>query len=243
MELKKEAARVAYSLVENNRSIGLGDGNAVRFLASYIIKGIRSGLHLKLYSSSLKTEQFLRESGMMVCDIAETDSLDLYFDGCDQVDIQLNVLKSGAGIHTREKLLAAMANHFVILADESKYISEFDPQFPLVLEVLPEAIPFVTKEFKNIFPEASLSMRKSVDNGNVLVGTRNGNYLVDCRFPQWPAPECIQKQTRQIVGVVEISLFYQMVNEAVIAGENGIYKYQRKNDVVDMIGKHPLELP
>lgn len=243
MDLRKEAARVAYTLVENNCSIGVGDGTAVRYLASYIIEGIRGGLHLKLYTSSLKTEQFLQESGMSVCDISETDSLDLYFDGCDLVDFQLNALKSGAGIHTWEKLLAAMANYFVILADDSKYISEFDPRFPLVLEVLPEAIPYVTKELNNIFPKASLSIRRSGDNDNILASTRNGNCLVDCRFPQWPATEFIQKQTRQIVGVVEISLFYQMVNGAVIAGKNGIYRYQRKDDAVEMIGRHPLELP
>jgi ribose 5-phosphate isomerase A len=243
MDLKKEAARVAYSLVENDRSVGLGDGNAVRYLAGYIIEGIRGGLQVKLYTSSLKTEQFLQESGITAHNISETDHLYQYFDGCDQVDLQLNALKSGAGIHTREKLLAAMASHFVILADESKFISEFDPKFPLVLEVLPEALFYVMKELENIYPAASLLIRKLGDEGNTLVSTRNGNYLIDCWFPRWPDPELIQKQTRQIVGVVEISLFYRMANEAIISGRNGIYRYQHKNDVVAMVAEYPLELP
>jgi len=135
-----------------------------------------------------------------------------------------------------------MAKHFIIMADETKYISEFDPKFPLVLEVLPEAWRFVMKELATVFPGASRSLRISSESPNTLLRTRNGNYLIDCWFLKWPDPEFVQMQTRQIVGVVEISLFYQMVNEAVIAGEGGIYRYQRKKDLVSLIGRHPLEL-
>lgn len=242
MDLKKEAARVAYSLVENNSSIGLGDGSAVRWLSGYIIDGIRGGLRLNLYTSSLKTQQFLQESGITVNDISTVDRLDQYFDGCDQLDRQLNALKSGAGIHTQEKLLAAMAKYFILLADESKFISEFDPRFPLVLEVLPQAVGFIMKELKRICPGVSLSIRKSPENMNATIITRNGNNLIDCWFKEWPDPEFIQNQTRNITGVVEISLFYKIANEAVIAEKNGVLRYQRKNGLVNLIGQHPMEL-
>lgn len=241
MDLKKEAARVAYSMIGNNSRLGLGDGSAVRHLAACIIDGIREGLQLTLFTSSFKTEEFLRESGITVNDISCTDRLNQYFDGCDQVDTQLNALKSGAGIHTQEKLFAAMSENFVILADESKFITIFDAQFPLVLEVLPQAMGFILKELKDKFPQTMLSVRKATDNIGSTMITRNGNHLIDCRFPEWPDPEFIQNHIRNIVGVVEISLFFNMVDSAVIAGKNGVMTYRRKNGLVSLISRDPLE--
>jgi len=240
MDLKKEAARRAYSLVENHGSVGLGDGMAVRQLASFIIAGMRNGLELKLYTSSLKTEAFLLESGLQVHNIADTDYLDQYFDGCDQIDHQLNALKSGSGIHTREKLLASMAKQFFILADETKYTPSFDSRFPLVLEVLTGAEKFVSKEIVRLFPGTTLSIRTTPENENVRLCTRDGNYLMDCWFAEWPDAQTVQTRTRHITGVIEISLFYKLVFEAVIAGAKGIRRYQRKNDLVELIGLEPL---
>ncbi len=242
MDLKKEAARVAYSLIENKSSIGLGDGSAVRYLADYVVGGIREGLQLELFTSSYKTEEFLRDSGMAVNDISQTGYLDQYFDGCDQVDAQLNVLKSGAGIHTQEKLLAAMSANFIILAVESKFITKFDPEFPLVLEVLPQAVGYITKQIKTICPGSILSIRKSSNDNSGFLTTRNGNYLMNCHFPEWPDPEFIQNRTRSLTGVVEISLFYNMVNNAIIAGKDGVKRYCNKNGMVSLISRQPLEL-
>jgi ribose 5-phosphate isomerase A len=242
MDLKKEAARVAYSLIRNNSSIGLGGGSSIRWLASYLMDGINGGLNVRVYTSSFKTQQFLQEAGLTVSDISLTDSLSLYFDECDQLDIQFNALKSGAGIHPQEKLQATMAMKFVILVEESKFISNFDPRYPLVLEVLPQATGFVLKMMKATFPKTTLSIRRFADNAEEPVITRNGNFLIDCRFPEWPEPEFIQKQCKNITGVVEISLFYRMVNEAIIAGNHGVFRYQRKNDLVSIISQNPLEL-
>jgi ribose 5-phosphate isomerase A len=242
MDLKREAARLAFSLVENNSSLGLGDGSAVLNLAAYLLDGINQGLKVNLYTSSFKTQQFLEKSGIMVNDISQSDSLHQYFDGCDQVDGNLNVLKSGSGIHTQEKLLASMANHFFILADESKFVTVFDSRFPLVLEVLPQAVNFVMKELKTLYSGVKLVVRRSAIDENVVQFTRNGNYLIDCFFPEWPETELVQHQTRMITGVIEISLFYKIADEALIAGKNGVSRYQRKKNQINKISDHPLEL-
>jgi ribose 5-phosphate isomerase A len=233
MEYKKDAARVAYTLITNNTSVGLGDGSTIRFLASYLKDGIANGLSIKVFTSSIQTEEFLKDLGITVLDISSTDNLDLYFDGCDQIDEQLNALKSGAGIHTSEKLLATMAKKFIILADDSKFVSVFDNKFPLVLEVLPQAISFVLKKMKDNIPHANLSLRRINDAGKPVI-TRNGNYLIDCWFSQWPELGSLHEQSKNIAGVVEISLFYKIVNEAIIAGTEGIHRSKRKNDLVSI---------
>jgi ribose 5-phosphate isomerase A len=226
MDLKKEVARVACTLITSNTSVGLGDGSTVRLLASYLKDGIASGLNVQLYTSSIQTHQFLKQFGIETLDISLTDSLDLYFDGCDQIDADLNALKSGAGIHTNEKLLAAMAKRFIILGDASKFVPKLDNKFPLVLEVLPQAVCFVLRKIKSIISQAQLSVRIS-DHADKPVITKNGNYLIDCFFQEWPALEFIDSQCKNITGVVEISLFYKMAHEAIIAGNNGIHTYKR----------------
>ena len=236
MELREEAARMAYTLIAKDTSVGLGDGVTIRFLASYLKAGIDNGLNVKLYTSSIQTQQFFQQLGIATLDLSLTGSLDLYFDGCDQIDEHLNVLKSGAGIHTQEKLLAAMATKFIILADASKFVSKLDSKFPLVLEVLPQATAFVQKEFKKSFSEAALNIRAS-DSAEKPVITRNGDYLIDCFFPIWPELERLHNLCKNITGVIEISLFYKMADEAIIAGDNGIKRYERKDGLVSIINQ------
>jgi ribose 5-phosphate isomerase A len=234
MEHKNQAAWVGRELITKDTSVGLGDGVTIRLLASYLKESVDNGLNIKLYTSSIQTEQFLQQLGIRTFDVGLTDSLDLYFDGCDQIDFHLNVLKSGSGIHTNEKLLAAMAKKFIILADESKFVSKLDSKFPLVIELLPQATSFVQKNLKNLFPGATQRIRTS-DRDQKPVITRNGNYLIDCFFPLWPDLEPLQNRCRNITGVIEISLFYKMTSGAIIAGDNGIIRYERRGDVVSII--------
>jgi ribose 5-phosphate isomerase A len=235
MDAKKEAARVASTLVEGNTSVGLGDGSTVRLLAEYLIDRVNAGLEIRLYTSSRQTLEFLRRRDVLVHDISDTDVLDIYFDGCDQIDRRLNALKSGSGIHTMEKLLASMAQKFVIIGDDSKFVQRLDPKFPLVFEVLPLAITFVQRIIVSLYPECTLSVRKSPDQENQPVLTRNGNLLLDCWFREWPDLEMIQMQSKKITGVVEISLFYQLVSEAIIAGNDSIGRYIKRNDQIHLL--------
>jgi ribose 5-phosphate isomerase A len=235
MDVKKEAVRVACNLVDDNTSVGLGDGSTVRLLAEFLIDRINVGLKVRLFTSSLQTQDFLQMAGVMVNDISHTDILDIYFDGCDQIDGRLNALKSGSGIHTMEKLLASMAKKFVIIGDDSKFVQRLDPKFPLVLEVLPLAIAFVQRIMLSLYPECTLTVRKLPDPEDQPVLTRNGNLLMDCWFREWPDLEMIQIQSKKITGVIEISLFYQMVNEAIIAGKDGIARYSKRNDQIHLL--------
>ena len=235
MDVKKEAARVASTLVAGNTSVGLGDGSTVRLLAEYLTERMNTGLEIRLYTSSQQTLEFLLRRDVLVNDVSSTDALDIYFDGCDQIDGQLNALKSGSGIHTMEKLLASMAKKFVIIGDTSKFVQKLDPKFPLVLEVIPQAMAFVQRNLSSIYPECTLTVRKSPDPEFKPVLTRNGNLLLDCWFREWPDLEMIQIQSKKITGVVEISLFYQLVHEAIIAGSDGIARYAKRNDQIHLL--------
>lgn len=225
MNGKREAARIASTLVNENESVGLGDGSTVRLLGEFLIERMKEGLKIRLFTSSRQTQDFLHVAGIAVNDISHTEMLDIYFDGCDQIDKGLNALKSGSGIHTMEKLLASMAKKFVIVGDEPKYVQKLDPKIPLVLEIIPVAIAFVQRTISSLFPGSTLAIRRLTMPEGEPVLTRNGNLLLDCWFPEWPDLETIQIQCKKITGVIEISLFYQMVHEAIIAGNDGIARY------------------
>ncbi len=235
MDAKKEAARIASTIVEDNTSVGLGDGSTVRLLADYLIERINAGLEIRLYTSSLQTLEFLQRRDVLVNDISNTDTLDIYFDGCDQIDESLNALKSGSGIHTMEKLLASMAKKFVIIGDDSKFVQRLDPAFPLVLEVLPVAMTYVRRIISSLYPVSVIAIRLLPDQEYEPVLTRNGNFLLDCHFQEWPELEDLQVQCKKITGIVEISLFYQMANGAIIAGKDGISRYEKRNGQIHLL--------
>jgi ribose 5-phosphate isomerase A len=227
MDFKREAARVAYTRIKNHSTVGLGDGSTIRWLADFITEGIKNGLEVDLYTSSSTTKTHLQAAGVIVQNIAGVSELDQYFDGCDQVDHAFNAFKSGSGIHTSEKLLASMAKEFILLAEESKYVSRLDNRFPLVLEVIPESLLFVSKKMKSVFPGVTVSVRYS-ETGEPMT-TRYGNILADCRFPVMPELDKLQDDSKSITGVVEISLFYKLAHGAIIAGTDGTSIYGIQN--------------
>ncbi len=72
--------------------------------------------------------------------------MNIAFDGCDEVDQILNAYKSGGGIHTLEKIIAKMAQEYVLLVDETKVVEKFDCKVPVVFEIMPEAANYVTSQ-------------------------------------------------------------------------------------------------
>lgn len=73
---------------------------------------------------------------LTVEETGETSGLKIAFDGCDQVDQRLNAYKSAGGIHTKEKIIARMAEEYVLLADETKIVKELGYDIPIVLDIV-----------------------------------------------------------------------------------------------------------
>ncbi len=221
MDLKKEAARKAVTFIKNNTTVGLGAGSTIAHIVDFLSEEIKNGLALKMVTASFNTHQLLLQNGFVVQAIGDVEVLDIYFDGCDQVDKNLNALKSGGGIHTREKLLASMAKQFLLVGDEAKYVDQFDAIYPMVIELLPEAIRYVPAKIQQLFPTVKAAFRMSDKKEGVAI-TDNGNYLMDVRFASWPNLQQLNSLVKGITGVVETSLFFNLAYKAIIAGKDGI---------------------
>jgi len=221
MDLKKQAAEKAVTFIQNNSTVGLGAGSTIAYLVEFLKAEIEKGLQVTFVTSSFSTLQLLLKNKFRVQSIESTTAVDIYFDGCDQVDHQLNAVKSGGGIHTHEKLVACMARHFVLLADEAKYVTQFDTKYPLVIELLPQSLNFVQAQIQLLFPGATTTMRTG-DKKDGPVITANANYLVDVWFDAWPPLSDINPVFKNITGVVETSLFYGLAHKVIIAGGDGV---------------------
>lgn len=221
MNFKKEAATKAITLIEPNMSIGLGAGSTMIFMAELLAEKVANGLHVEVLTSSFNTKCILLEMGFSVKPLADAATIDIYFDGCDQFDQNLNALKSGGGIHTHEKLLASMAKQFILVGDDSKFVKDFTTTYPLVIEFLPEGLSYVPKVIKNLFPGVKTALRTGDKKEGAAI-TNNGNYLLDIWFGEWPPLADINQQIKNITGVVETSLFYKLAHKAIVAGKDGV---------------------
>ncbi len=79
-----------------------------------------------------------RRPATSACDVEPFDTLDrldLAIDGADQIAPDGWLVKGGGGAHTREKLVAAAADRFVVIADSSKPVD--CAARPVPLELLP----------------------------------------------------------------------------------------------------------
>ncbi len=211
MDLKRAAAREAATWIESRTRLGLGAGSTIAHLVDALAE---RGVRPEVVSSSGATSALLARRGFSVRELSATSRVDMYFDGCDQFDVELNALKSGGGIHTQEKLLASMAGVFVLLGDASKYVPRLDTRFPIALEVLPDAVRFVTERLQHAYAGAKIARRQAA--------TKDGNALVDLWLPELPPLEGINPALKAIPGVVETSLFYRMAHKAIIAEEDAV---------------------
>ena len=226
MDTKPALAAKAFQLIKTNQVVGLGASSVMPYIIDLLVPAVHNGLQLQLVTSSFLTQELLLEKGLAVFPVQNFGMIDLYFDGCDQFDKNLNAVKSGGGIHTREKLLASMARQFVLLGDESKFTTRFDPRFPLVLEVLPEAFRYIQAIIKEKFPGTQTSLRLS-DKKIGAALSDNGNYLLDCWFREWPAPSLLHDAVKSIAGVVETSLFFQLAHLALMPFDEAIHAPNR----------------
>ena len=128
---KRVAAIAAAALVEDGMTVGLGTGSTVAHLLDAV--AARGLTRIRCVSTSVATETRARELGLAVEDFDALDRLDIAIDGTDQVEPSGWLIKGGGGAHTREKIVAAAADRFVVIADHTKVVDALTPPVPLEL--------------------------------------------------------------------------------------------------------------
>src|SRR5436190_550241 len=134
-ELKAAAADRALNEVQAGMIVGLGTGTTARYFIEGLGRRVALGLDVRVVASSRSSADLARSFGIRIVD--ELDApIDLAVDGADEIDPSLQLVKGRGGALVREKLVAAAARRFVIIADGSKLVSKLG-QGPLPVEILP----------------------------------------------------------------------------------------------------------
>jgi ribose 5-phosphate isomerase A len=128
---KAVAARAAAALVEDGMKVGLGTGSTVAHLLTSLAA---RGLAVRCASTSPRTEDVARSLGLEVATLEELGRLDMVIDGADEVDDDGWLIKGGGGAHTREKIVAAAGDRFVVMVDSTKPVPAFT--WPVPIELL-----------------------------------------------------------------------------------------------------------
>lgn len=222
-DLKKNSAKEAMKYIKDGMIVGLGGGRSIAYLIEFIKQD--KNINVKISYSVSETKMLCIEKGLEVLYTSSVDKVDVAFDGCDQVDEKLNALKSGGGIHTKEKLIASMAEEYILLVDEAKVEKELTFNVPVVLEVLEDSLKYVEKKVLELNGKPVI---RSSDIKDGFTISDNGNLLVDVFFNNVKDIHKLNDNLIRICGVIETSLFTNVITKVIIASEKGIGEILQK---------------
>ena len=146
-ELKQAVANAARDYVAETAPAGSIIGVGTGSTANLFIDALA---HIKerigaTVASSEATKKRLEGHGIRVLDLNDVDSMPIYVDGADEITVKLAMVKGGGGALTREKIVAAVAEKFVCVCDDTKLVDMLG-RFPLPVEVIPMARAYVARE-------------------------------------------------------------------------------------------------
>ena len=217
-ELKQAVARAALDYVPGG-IIGVGTGSTARLFIE-ALAGIKERI-VGAVPSSEDTRRRLEGHGIRIFDLNEIESMPVYIDGADEINAEMHMIKGGGGALTREKIVSAVAEGFVCIADGSRYV-EVLGRFPLPVEVIPMATAQISREI------VRLGGRPILREGYV---TDNGNRIIDVHGLQILDPVDLETRLNQLAGVVTSGLFARKPADVCLLGtEQGVITLRADGD-------------
>ena len=205
----------AVKLVKNHQTIGLGSGrSATAFVKSLSSLVKKKKFNIKCIPTSLQIKLEAEKGKLHLMDTV-LGKIDIVFDGADQIDKGKNLIKGGGGALLRENILINAAKKVVIMADDSKFVTNFDRSVPV--EVHPLARNTVTKHISKIGGRPKI---RTLDRGYPFI-TENGNIILDCNFGVIKKPKLLREKIKSISGVLEVGIFTRKPDIIYKARSNG----------------------
>ena len=214
-ELKALVGQAALAYVVPGEIVGVGTGSTVnKFIDA--LAGMKDQIRGAVSSSEASTAR-LRALGIPVFEANAVERLSVYIDGADEIDPRGHMVKGGGAALTREKIVAALSERFVCIADESKRVPVLGA-FPLPVEVIPMASAQIMRQFAALGGSATLRLQ----DGQPLV-TDNGQHIVDVRGLKITDPLAFETTVSQWPGVVTVGVFaHQKAQVSLLGTASGV---------------------
>lgn len=225
-ELKQKVARAALDSIEGRLErdtvVGIGTGSTANFFIDELAR-IAHRFDGTVASSEASAER-LRSHGIPVYDLNAAPRIEIYIDGADECNADLELIKGGGAALTREKIVAAVATEFICIADESKWV-EVLGEFPLPVEVIPMARSHVAREIVKLGGDPILRDDVVTDNGNSILDV----YNFPIRYPRKT-----EAALNAIVGVVTNGIFAERPADRLLLGSGeGVKEFRRPESSPD----------
>ena len=205
-EMKKAVAKAAIEYIPAGAIVGVGTGSTANYFIDELAK-IKNRIETTVASSQASAER-LKSHGIPVDDLNSVANIAVYVDGADEANAKLHLVKGGGGALTREKIVAAVADKFVCIADGSKLVDVLG-KFPLPVEVIPMARSYVAREIVKLGGEPVYRDGFVTDNGNQILDI-HGLHIED--------PIALEDTLNAITGVVTNGLFAKRNADVLLLG-------------------------
>ena len=219
-QYKQQAAEGALDMIRSGMRLGLGSGSTSVYMIQGLAARLRDGrLHdIAGVPTSEGIARLAQELGIPILTLEQAAQLDLAIDGADEIDPQLNLIKGLGGAMLREKIVAASARKFVIIAGSNKYVKVLGQQCPVPVEVVRFGLPFCMQRLTALGARPVL---RRTSNAEPFI-TDEGNLILDCHFERIPEAAALCTAIQDIPGVAGHGLFVGLTHCAVIAGQEGL---------------------
>ena len=210
---KAQAAAAALRWVRDGMVLGLGSGSTSAQFIRQLGVAVQAGLRVQGTATSLASEALAREVGIPLIEPRRGLRFDLTVDGADELDAHLRLIKGGGGALLREKLIETASDYLLVVVDSSKVVPTLG-HFPLPLEVVPFALPWVLDTVEAL--GGAPVVRPALGDPTAPYYTDQKNLILDCHFNQIADPEQLAVRLQNIPGIVEHGLFINLAKAAVV---------------------------
>jgi ribose 5-phosphate isomerase A len=196
--------------VRDGTCIGLGTGTTAFYALERVGQRIAAGEQIVAVATSIGTERLCEQQHIPVLPLLERE-IDVAIDGADEIAPDWALIKGGGGALFREKAVALCARQFVVVATPAKLVPVLGA-FPLPVEIVPYAMPYVLCEMQRAYPDIDI-VRRGADTPFI---TDNGNWILDCHFGTIEQPGLLDTSLKKIHGVVASGIFVGLVHDVVL---------------------------
>lgn len=220
--LKRVVGRAAIDFLAPGDVVGVGTGSTVAHFIAALAE--MPDPVAGAVSSSHRSTIALRSYGIPVLDANDVERVSVYVDGADEIDAHGFMIKGGGGALTREKIVAALADRFVCIADQSKLVGVLGA-FPLPVEVIPSARAYIARRFASgtLGTRGRAALRRNPDGTTYI--TDNGQNILDVTGLRIPDPISFESEVNNWPGVVTVGVFaHQRATACLLGTSEGVVK-------------------
>lgn len=219
-------AEAAVAPIQSGMLVGLGTGRTARRGVRALAERIRNeNIKVDCVPSSNGTEQLARELELRVADFALVEEVDYLFDGADEIDLRLRMLKGSGGAMVRERIIAWASKRRVYMVDGGKVVESLGTNATLPVAVMAFGLASTRASLRSV---GLNGVCRRTMGGDMFI-TDNGNLILDVPLTPDHCLEELAAHLNDIPGVIDHGLFLGEADEILIDRGGKIEKLLRQD--------------